>query len=252
LEELCGSAPGSSFLPASLSGWFLHIRLRYLAIGTPIYLHRHFSPVLTYQRSYLENNLMNIFAKSVLQDSSFQQIMVGGSNFGELCGAMTVFFTVNHIPTWVPLLFLLSFLTITTRPIPFLRLDALFMLIIWYLPFYTPPPHRSIEAWKMAATFIPVSLGWAAGDVSLAAYIQASLARGIDDNTAGISTLGAVMSFLYVTYVRPAVLLPLLSYLLPRLLDYHLCNSLPGPWELRGFASTVREPDTMGVLYWSN
>lgn len=48
---------------------------------------------------YLENNIANIFAKSVLKDSSFQQILVGGSNFGELCGAMTVFFTANAIPT---------------------------------------------------------------------------------------------------------------------------------------------------------
>lgn len=34
--------------------------------------------------------------------------MVGGSNFGELCGAVTVFFTVNYIPTLVPILFLFS------------------------------------------------------------------------------------------------------------------------------------------------
>jgi hypothetical protein len=52
-----------------------------------------------HQHSYLENNLMNIFATAVLNDSSFQQIMVGGSNFGELLGAVTVFFTVNYIPT---------------------------------------------------------------------------------------------------------------------------------------------------------
>jgi hypothetical protein len=164
-----------------------------------------------HQSSYLENNLANIFATAVLKDSSFQQIMVGGSNFGELCGAVTVFFTVNYIPTWVPLLFLFLFLTITTRPIPFLRLDALMLLIIWYLPFYRPPRISPIVAWKMAATFIPISFGWAAGDVSLAAYIQASLARGGEATTAGISTLGAVMSFLYVTYVRPPVLLSLLS-----------------------------------------
>ena len=182
------------------------------------------------QPSYLENNLANIFATAVLKDSSFQQIMVGGSNFGELCGAMTVFFTVNYIPTWVPLLFLLSSLTITTRPIPFLRLDAFFLLVIWYLPFYKPPPHRAIEAWKMAATFIPVSFGWAAGDVSLAAYIQASLARGGDDTKAGISTLGAVMSFLYVTYVHPAVLLPLLacSRLLSQIITYAILSPVLG------------------------
>jgi hypothetical protein len=49
--------------------------------------------------SYLENNIANIFAKSVLKDSSFQQIIVGGSNFGELLGALTVFFAAKAIPT---------------------------------------------------------------------------------------------------------------------------------------------------------
>jgi hypothetical protein len=48
---------------------------------------------------YLENNIANIFAKSVLKDSSYQPIIVGGSNFGELLGAMTVFFTANRITT---------------------------------------------------------------------------------------------------------------------------------------------------------
>ncbi len=63
------------------------------------YPHEYLTPILMHQSSYLENNLANIFATAILNDSSFQQIMVGGSNFGELCGAMTVFFTVNYIPT---------------------------------------------------------------------------------------------------------------------------------------------------------
>jgi len=204
LVKLCGTVPGLSFPPASSFGWSQHIRLHYLAIGAPVspWVSRLCSNA---PASYLENNVANIFATAVLEDSSFQQIMVGGSNFGELLGAVTVFFTVNYIPTWVPIHFLIPLSHITTRPIPFLRLDALMLLIIWYLPFYDPPPRQSIIAWKMAATFIPISFGWAAGDVSLAAYIQASLARGGEATTSGISTLGAVMSFLYVTYVRPPV-----------------------------------------------
>jgi len=75
------------------------------------------------------------------------------------------------------------------------------LLIVWYLPFYYPPPNRPIEAWKIAATFIPISFGWAAGDVSLAAYIQSSVAR-VESKVTGVSALGAVMSFLYVLYVR--------------------------------------------------
>ena len=58
---------------------------------------------------------------------------------------------------------------------------------------------------------MPISLGWAAGDVSLAAYIQACLARreGESDN---VSALGAVMAFLYSTYiVIYAILSPVLG-----------------------------------------
>lgn len=44
------------------------------------------------------------------------------------------------------------------------------------------------------------SFGWAAGDVSLAAYIQASLSR-IESTTRNVSALGAVMAFLYCTYI---------------------------------------------------
>lgn len=47
---------------------------------------------------------------------------------------------------------------------------------------------------------IPVSMGWAAGDVSLAAFIQASLAR-VESKDRGISALGAVMAFLYSSYI---------------------------------------------------
>jgi hypothetical protein len=42
-----------------------------------------------------------------------------------------------------------------------------------------------------ADTFIPVSFRWAAGDVSLAAYIQASLAR-VEAKNCNVSALGAV------------------------------------------------------------
>jgi MFS family permease len=63
----------------------------------------------------------------------------------------------------------------------------------------------------MAGTFIPISFGWAAGDVSLAAYIQSSLAR-VESKTQGISALGAVMAFLYVTYISIyAILAPCLG-----------------------------------------
>jgi hypothetical protein len=106
--------------------------------------------------------------------------MVGGSNFGELLGALFVFLFTNFVKT----------------PVPWLRIDALMLLIVWYIPYWRPPPGRVQDAWMVAATFIPLSFGWAAGDVSLAAYIQAALAR-MEGNTRNVSSLGAVMAFLY-------------------------------------------------------
>jgi hypothetical protein len=74
------------------------------------------------------------------------------------------------------------------------------LLIVWFLPYWYPPMGQVSQAWVVAGAFMPVSFGWAAGDVSLAAYIQASLAR-IESNTKNVSALGAVMAFLYSTYV---------------------------------------------------
>lgn len=112
--------------------------------------------------------------------------MVFGSNLGELFGAVFVLFTTTAIPT----------------PIPFLRFDALALLVLWVLPYYSRQvqPHQAVYAWRVAATWIPVSMGWAAGDVSLAAFIQASLAR-MESADPQVSALGSVMAFLYSVYI---------------------------------------------------
>jgi MFS family permease len=137
-----------------------------------------------YGHRYLENGIAPVIARRYLGNSAWSQIMVGGSNFGELLGALFVFLFTNLIPT----------------PIPWLRLDALLLLIVWYLPYWWPPVGRVQDAWVVAATFIPVSFGWAAGDVSLAAYIQALLQRKESEDN-DVSPLGAVMAFLYCTYI---------------------------------------------------
>jgi MFS family permease len=94
---------------------------------------------------------------------------------------------------------------------PWLRLDALMLLLVWYLAYWNPPRNQVKQAWIVAATFLPVSFGWAAGDVSLAAYIQASLARKESEHQ-DVSALGTVMAFLYSTYiVLYAILQPLLG-----------------------------------------
>ena len=140
--------------------------------------------VALYGHRYLENGIAPQVARRYLGNSAWSQIIVGGSNFGELLGAFFVFLFTNFIKT----------------PMPWLRLDALMLLIIWYVPFYYPPSGEVKYAWIMAATFIPISFGWAAGDVSLAAYIQSSLAR-IESKNKKVSPLGAVMAFLYSSYI---------------------------------------------------
>ncbi|KAL0931240.1 uncharacterized protein CTRU02_213975 [Colletotrichum truncatum] len=143
------------------------------AYGIALYAHR-----------YLENGIAPQIARRYLKQSAWSQIMVGGSNFGELLGALFVFLFTNVIKT----------------PIPWLRLDAVLLLIVWYIPSWYPPENQVSQAWVVAATFLPISFGWAAGDVSLAAYIQASLAR-LESNEHRVSPLGAVMSFLYSFYI---------------------------------------------------
>lgn len=166
--------------------------------------------IALYAHRYLENGIAPIIAKRYLGNSAWSQIMVGGSNFGELCGAAFVFFFTNLVRT----------------PIPWLRLDALLLMIVWYLPYWYPPQDQVRYAWIVAATFLPISFGWAAGDVSLAAYIQAALARK-EDEAEDVSSLGAVMSFLYSTYI----------------VIYAICNPLLGRYADAVYA---RNEDTGG------
>lgn len=65
---------------------------------------------------------------------------------------------------------------------------------------------------------IPISFAWAGGDCSLAAYIQSTLAK-LEDDDEDISALGAVMAFLYVSYI---ILYSILSSVLGKWVDSHL------------------------------
>ncbi|KAH7392986.1 major facilitator superfamily domain-containing protein [Pyrenochaeta sp. MPI-SDFR-AT-0127] len=164
-----------SYVKAVIGIIFTHRKFVWLLPGYAVALYGH---------RYLENAIAPAIARRYLGNSAWSQIMVGGSNFGELLGALFVFMFTNMVHT----------------PIPWLRIDALALLIVWYLPFWFPPKNDVGQAWIVAATFLPISFGWAAGDVSLAAYIQASLAR-IESETQNVSALGAVMAFLYSSYI---------------------------------------------------
>jgi len=65
--------------------------------------------------------------------------------------------------------------------------------LVWVLlTFAKVATHDVSWAWKIAGCFIPISFGWAAGDVSLAAYIQSVLSEA-QFAQKNVSALGAVM-----------------------------------------------------------
>lgn len=171
--------------------------------------------IALYLHRFLEASLAPAFARRILNTSAWSQIMVGGSNFGELLGALTVFLLSDMVPT----------------PIPWIRLDALAlnvclfvsvlgladMQLVWVLPRFSQlaAQYEVRWAWFIAAIYIPISFGWAAGDVSLAAYIQSTLSD-MDLPDSGVSPLGAVMGFLFSSYV---ILNAILSSVLGSVID---------------------------------
>ncbi|KAJ3104243.1 hypothetical protein HDU97_009411 [Phlyctochytrium planicorne] len=142
------------------------------AYTLPLVLHR-----------YLEGTIFPFYARSTLLNSDLQNILTGGSNFGEAMGAVLVLVFARKIKT----------------PIPYLRLDAILILLVWIVPFYSPasPADATNHAWSLAPIMAIISFGWSCGDVALAAYVQSRL-NNLEEGEQTVSPLGAVMSFLYV------------------------------------------------------
>jgi hypothetical protein len=141
-------------------------------------------PLALYSHRYIENSIAPQVATRYLHHSDWSQILVGGSNLGELLGALFVFYFSDRMK----------------GPILWVRFDALMFFIIWYIPFYYPPVNQIKYAWIISATLIPVGFASAIGDISLDSYIQSSLTR-LECKHKNISSLGAVMAFLYSTYI---------------------------------------------------
>lgn len=182
-----------------------------------------------YGHRFLENNVAPAIARRYFGQSAWSQIIIGGSNLGELIGALLVFFTTNCVRT----------------PIPWLRLDAIVLLIVWYLPFWYPPAGDVKYAWIAAATFLPISVGWAAGDCSLAAYIQAALSR-VESRAQNVSALGAVMAFVYCTYI---ILYAVTSPLLGGYIDVAFAETGGLPGEDEGGDIHFAILNTVGVQF---
>jgi len=158
------------------------------------------NPLALYSHGYIENGITPQVAERYLKHSDWSQILVGGSNFGELLGALFVFFLNDTMKS----------------PILWVRFDALLLLIIWYIPFYYPPVNQIKYAWIIAATLIPIGFSSAISNISLDSYIQSSL-TDLESKNKNISPLGAVMAFLYSTYI---IIYSIANPFLGRYIDY--------------------------------
>ncbi|KAE8229267.1 hypothetical protein CF326_g5766 [Tilletia indica] len=96
---------------------------------------------------------------------------------------------------------------------PWLRLEAILLMLVWDLPHVSLERDTVKSAWRLAGIFLPVSYGRAAGDVSFTAYIQSTLAK-MEFRDKGVSTIGAIMAFLYGLCIA----------------IYALVSSFPGRW----------------------
>ncbi|CAF3563637.1 unnamed protein product, partial [Rotaria sp. Silwood2] len=161
-----------------------------------------------YAHRYIENGIAPQIGLRYLAHSEWSQIIVGGSNLGELLGALFIFIFGNFIKT----------------PLPWSRLDALILIIVWYIPYYYPPTNNVKIAWIIAATYLPIGFGSAADDIALNSFIQSSLS-GLELQHKNISALGAVAAFLYSSYI---IIYAILNPLLGKYIDsvYYLTNTI--------------------------
>ena len=178
-----------NYLAAVCDGFLLFTESIYVG-GKIIFTNRKFIWLWTcyslglYAHKYLENGIAPQIARRYLGNADWAEIIVGGSNIGEFLGSVFIFFFASLIHT----------------PLPWLRLDALILLIAWYIPYYYPPYGNIKYAWIVAATFIPIAFGWEAAEVTLSAYVQSSMVR-LETKYDRVSPLGAVMAFLFSSYV---------------------------------------------------
>ena len=134
-------------------------------------------------RRYLQWAVIPAFSFFMLGNPEYALILVGMSSVGILFGSLSAF-TLKFIKS----------------PLLWLRIGALLLLLVWVIPFSNSSPGVLGDALRLSLVMIPISFGWAAGDVSLARYVPSLLEheQNFQDN---ISVLGSVMSFLYISHI---------------------------------------------------
>ena len=137
-------------------------------------------PLTQYTHTCLEHQIAPAISKHYLRDASQIPILVAGSNFGELLGAIAAMFLQRYLPT----------------PMPWLRLNALSLLLAWYFPFWTPTLSSHLSAWYAAVVLMPMGATWSAALVSLCAHLQKTIMNEPSEATANLSPLSCVFGFL--------------------------------------------------------
>jgi len=133
---------------------------------------------------YIKGTLLPLYANAVLKNGTLNGILLGSNTLGSLVGG----------------LLLLVFLSKVRSPLPWVRLGAVMLLMLWVFPYLTVDTPGG-----MVGAFVPflvvIGAGYASGDVALTAYLQATIPTLKVPVPLGLSALSSVVAFLYSCYL---------------------------------------------------
>ncbi|MCJ1327242.1 hypothetical protein MMC10_003910 [Thelotrema lepadinum] len=130
-------------------------------------------------------------------DPRYTQTIIAGSNIGEFCGAVAMLFLQPRV----------------SSPLPWVRLNAIMLMLIWIFPAWCPTQRDSGSAWIAAAIVLPLGATWSAAAVSFYSYMQTLLSdEAPTSSTKTLPPLSSVVGFLFtVETILQASALPLLG-----------------------------------------
>lgn len=162
----------ANIIPSITTGFRFVVGRRELRWLIPCYC----IPLLLHR--YLESIFMSQYATEVFLQKDWRLLLVAGSNFGELCGALVLLFLASKVHS----------------PLPWLRLDSLSLFLSWLFI----NEHTNFQKWVSIFICSAISFGFASGDVSVAAFIQSKIK---EEQSGQMSLLASSMSFLHASYI---------------------------------------------------
>lgn len=116
--------------------------------------------------------------------NEWSEITIAGLNLGEMIGAGLLCLFNGLIHT----------------PIPWIRFDALTLFVMWYLGFWYPPRDDVKQPFYLAAGMSCATVGFAACDVAVSAYMQSQLKQRETDG-GNFNVAASAMGFLNVVWI---------------------------------------------------